>query len=116
MTVVLALQTSTLTSVTISSGVRGANTYTYTTYQGQDKFPSLDFVLPVYVTYTTLPYYIDITMQNLAGTVLSDTIVGSNVSYIHFLQNTAVSPTSAYPQNGLMFVPSPLGTPSFIGG
>ena len=111
MTAVFALQTSTLTSVSVSSGVRGANTYTYTTYQGQTLYPSLDFVIPVSVQYTTLPYFIDISMQNLSGTVASDTIVGSNVSYIQFIQNTSQSPTSSYPQNGLMFTPS---IPSFI--
>jgi hypothetical protein len=111
MSVVLALQTSTTTSVTISNGTRGANAYTYTTYQGQYGFSSLDFELPVYVSYTTLPYFIDITMQSLSGSVTTDTIVGSNVSYIHFIQNTALIPTSSYPQNGLMFVPN---IPNFI--
>jgi hypothetical protein len=105
MTAVFALQNSTLTSVTISNGTRGANAYTYTTYQGQFGYASLDFMLPVYVTSTTLPYFIDISMQNLSGTVTTDTILGSNVSYIQFIQNTAVSPTSSYPQNGLMIVP-----------
>lgn len=111
MTVVLAAQTSTVTSVSISNGIRGANAYTYTTYQGQYGFASLDFMLPVYVSYTTIPYFIDITMQNLAGTVSSDTIIGSNVSYVYFIQNTALIPTSAYPQNGLMFTPN---TPNFV--
>jgi hypothetical protein len=111
MTAVLGLQTSTLTSVTISNGTRGANAYTYTTYTGQFGLPSLDFMLPVYVTFTTLPYFIDITMQNLSTSVTTDTITGSNVSYFYFIQNTAVSPTSSFPQNGLMFVPS---VPNFI--
>jgi len=106
MTAVFALQTSTITSVTISNGVRGANSYVYTTYQGQFGFPSLDFVLPISVTSTTLPYFVDITMQSLSGTVTTDTIVGSNVSYFTFVQNTDASPTSSFPQNGLMIVPS----------
>lgn len=111
MTAVFGLQTSTLTSVTISNGTRGANAYTYTTYQGQYGLPSLDFMLPVYVNFTTIPYFVDITMQNLAGTITSDTLTGSNVSFFYFIQNTAASPSSSFPQNGLMFVPN---IPSFI--
>jgi Large eukaryotic DNA virus major capsid protein/Major capsid protein N-terminus len=111
MTAVLALQNSTVTSVSVSSGTRGANAYTYTTYQGQYGYPSLDFMIPISVQYTTLPYFVDITMQSLTGTVTSDQIMGSNVSYFQFIQNTAVSPTSSFPQNGLMFTPS---LPSFV--
>jgi len=111
MTAVLAVQNSTITSVTVSSGTRGANAYTYSTYQGQNAFPSLDFLIPISVQYTTLPYFVDITMQNLSGSVSADQFMGSNVSYIQFIQNTAISPTTSFPQNGLMFMPS---LPSFV--
>ena len=38
--------------------------------------------------------------------MLFRSIVGSNVSYIQFIQNTSPTPTASYPQNGLMFTPS----------
>ena len=108
----LALQNSTLTSIQLSKGVRGGSPtslFTYTTYQGQYGFPSLDFVIPVNVLSSDIgvtPFFIDITMQNLAGSVAGDTIVGSNVSSIQFIQNTSPTPTASYPQNGIMFTPS----------
>ena len=111
-TTTLALQNSTLTSVQLSKGVRGSSPlslFTYTTYQGQFSQPSFDFVIPVTVLSTDIgltPFFMDITMQNLSGSVAGDTIVGSNVSYIQFIQNTSPTPTASYPQNGLMFTPS----------
>lgn len=110
-TTTLALQNSTLTSVQLSKGTRGSglSLFTYTTYQGQYGQPSLDFLIPVTVLQTdatVTPFYMDITMQSLAGSVASDTIVGSNVSYIQFIQNTAPTPTASYPQNGIMLTPS----------
>ena len=121
MTAVFATTTSTVTSVTLSSGVRGANAYTYTTITGQNLFPSLDFMIPINVQYVTLPYFIDITMQSTSGTVSADTIIGSNVSYIQFIVNTVATPTTSFPQNGIMFTstaPSggtPLGSPIQFG-
>lgn len=116
----LALQNSTLTSVQLSKGVRsGAPTslFTYSTYQGQYGFPSLDFVIPVNVLSTDIgvtPFFMDITMQNLAGSVAADTILGSNVSSIQFIQNTSPTPTASFPQNGLMFTPSGASGNQFI--
>lgn len=112
-TTVIGFQGSALTSVTLSYGTRGSGTvlYTYATPQGAYPYPSLDFTIPVNVTNSTLgPYYMDITMQNVAGVVTSDTMLGSNVCTIQFVQVGATSPTIAFTQNSLLFTPV---SPSF---
>ena len=113
-TTVLGFQNSALTSVKLSYGTRGSGTtlYTYTTYQGSYPYPSLDFTIPVNVTSSSLgPYYMDITMQNLSGAVLSDTMLSSNVCTIQIVQIAATSPTISYTQNSLLLTPA---VPSFI--
>ena len=113
-TTVLGFQNSALTSVKLSYGTRGSGTvlYTYTTPQGAYPYPSLDFTIPVNVTISTLgPYYMDITMQNLSGTVTSDTMLASNVCTIQIVQIAATNPTISYTQNNLLITPA---VPSFI--
>jgi hypothetical protein len=108
-TTVLGFQTSALTSVKLSYGTRGSGTtlYTYTSPQGSYPFPSLDFTIPVTVTSATLgPYYMDITMQDLSGARVSDTMLASNVCTIQIVQTTATSPTVSFTQNGLLFTPA----------
>ena len=99
----LALQTSTPTSIRVSSGTRGLNAYTYTTITGQNLQPSMDFVIPVTVDSTTLDYFLDMTMQSTTGSVAGDTILASNISSVQFIQNTNPNPGASFPQNGLMF-------------
>lgn len=108
-TTVLGFQASALTSVKLSYGTRGSGTplYTYTTYQGSYPYPSLDFTIPVNVTNSTLgPYYMDITMQSLAGSVASDTMLASNVCTIQIVQIAASSPTISFTQNSLLITPA----------
>lgn len=108
-TTVLGFQSSALTSVKLSYGTRGSGTvlYTYDTYQGSFPYPSLDFTIPVNVTSSTLgPYYMDITMQNLSGSVSSDTMLASNVCTIQIVQIGAVDPTISFTQNSLLLRPA----------
>jgi len=113
-TSVLGFQTSALTSVKLSYGTRGSGStlYTYNTYQGSYPYPSLDFTIPVTVTSSTLgPYFMDITMQDLAGSRATDTMLASNVCTIQIVQTSATSPTLSYTQNGLLLTPA---VPSFV--
>ena len=108
-TTVLGFQSSALTSVKLSYGTRGSGTvlYTYDTYQGSFPYPSLDFTIPVNVTSSTLgPYFMDITMQNLSGTVLSDTMLASNVCTIQIVQIGSTTPTISFTQNSLLLRPA----------
>jgi hypothetical protein len=108
-TTVLGFQASALTSVKLSYGTRGSGTvlYTYDTYQGSFPYPSLDFTIPVNVTSSTLgPYYMDITMQNLSGSVSSDTMLASNVCTIQIVQIGSTNPTISFTQNSLLLRPA----------
>jgi hypothetical protein len=108
-TTVLGFQSSALTSVKLSYGTRGSGTvlYTYDTYQGSYPYPSLDFTIPVNVTSSTLgPYYMDITMQNLSGSVSSDTMLASNVCTIQIVQIGSTTPTISFTQNSLLLRPA----------
>jgi len=108
-TTVMGFQNSVLAGVTLSYGTRGSGTpiYNYTSPQGTIGYPSMDFTIPVNVTPISLgPYYLDITMKNLTGTVLSDTFTYSNTSYISIVQNGAITPTSSYTQNGILITPA----------
>jgi hypothetical protein len=109
MTTVLALQNSILTGVKLSYGTRGSGTevYNYTTTQGTIGYPSMDLTIPVNVTPTSLgPYYLDITMQNLSGSVTTDTFTAGNTCYICIVQNASLTPTTSYTENGLLIRPS----------
>jgi hypothetical protein len=113
-TTVLGFQSSALTSVKLSYGTRGSGTvlYTYTTPQGAFPYPSLDFTIPVNVTSATLgPYFMDITMQNLAGPVTSDTMLSSNVCTIQIVQIGATNPSISFTENSLLITPA---IPSFL--
>jgi hypothetical protein len=104
-TAVLSLTNTILVTVNLYKGTRGSGTllYNYTTYFGTYAFPSFDFTMPITVTQLTDVFYIDISFQNASGVQTSDTIIGSNVSYVTFVQNTSQSPSASYPENGLMF-------------
>ena len=113
-TSVLGFQTSALTSVKLSYGTRGSGTvlYTYNSYQGAIPYPSLDFTIPVNVTSSTLgPYFMDITIQDLSGPRVSDTMLDSNVCAIQIVQIGATNPTISFTQNSLLFTPA---VPSFV--
>ena len=75
--------------------------YTYTTDQGRN--PTYDFVLPISVTNTATVFSIEVNTS-----VSSPTLLGSNASYISFVQcsspQTAGS-VAAFPENGLFFTP-----------
>ena len=108
-TSVLGFQTSALTSVKLSYGTRGSGTvlYTYNSYQGAIPYPSLDFTIPVNVTSSTLgPYFMDITIQDLSGPRVADTMLDSNVCAIQIVQVGATNPTISFTQNSLLFTPA----------
>lgn len=108
-TTVLGFQNSVLAAVSLSYGTRGSGTqiYNYTSTQGTIGYPSMDFTIPVNVTPVTLgPYYMDITMKNLTGTITNDIFTSSNTSYVNIVQNGAITPTSSYTQNGILITPA----------
>jgi len=104
-TAVLSLTNTILVTVKLYKGARSTGTllYNYTTYFGTYAYPSFDFTMPVTVISIADTYYMDISFQNSSGVQTSDSILGSNVSYVTFVQNTSQSPSASYPENGLMF-------------